>query len=289
MRIVVLTSPESWYFRDLQRAAGDGIQIEAVPFTRLTSMVDVRATEVASVGRILEAADAVLVRTMPPGSLEQVVFRMDALQQLYEQGTRVVNSPKAIEAAVDKYLALAKLRSAGLPVPRTEACQHVDDAMEIFRRFGSDVVVKPLFGSEGRGITRIQDEAIAHRTFKLLTELRAVIYQQEYLEHAGEDLRLLVVGSEVLAMRRFSDTDWRTNVSRGARTEPIHPTAELCEMAFRAARSVDAELAGVDFLVTTQGQTYVIEVNAVPGWRAMAGATGVDVAQRVLRVLGRAS
>ncbi len=110
---------------------------------------------------------------MPPGSLEQVVFRMDALGRLEAAGATVINPPRAIECAVDKYLTTARLAAAGLLVPRTVACQTVEDAMAAFELLGGDVVIKPLFGSEGRGITRLQDEALAERAFRLLVQLGA--------------------------------------------------------------------------------------------------------------------
>ena len=219
---------------------------------------------------------------MPPGSLEQVVFRMDALQRLAAGGIPVINSPKAIEAAVDKYLTLSLLQNAGFEVPATETSQTVDEAMEGFHRLGGDVVVKPLFGSEGRGIARIADEAIAVRTFKMLTQLGAVIYQQKFIDHEGYDVRLLVIGDEVLGMRRSNQLDWRTNVSRGAKAEAIEVSSDMADQAMRAAKSVDASIAGVDFLPAKDGRYYAIEVNAVPGWRAMAKTQEIDVAEKVL-------
>lgn len=283
MRLAVLSSPDSWYFQDLRRAAGTTHEIQAIPFSRMTSSIDQRVT-VSSLEQPLDAFDAVLVRTMPPGSLEQVVFRMDALQQLESRGQRVLNSAKSIETAVDKYLTLARLHAAGFVVPRTETCQTADDAMESFARFGNDVVIKPLFGSEGRGITRINDEAIAVRTFKLLAQLGAVIYLQEFVPHEGYDLRLLVLGDEVFGMRRSNALDWRTNVSRGAKTEAVEVSSDLRELAIRAASCVGAVMAGVDVLIGKDGRRLLIEVNAVPGWRAVARTLDVDIADRVIQL-----
>ncbi len=233
----------------------------------------------------LAAFDCLLVRTMPPGSLEEVVFRMDALARLEATGTPVVNPPKAIECAVDKYLASARLQAAGLRIPRTAACQTPEDAMRAFAELGGDVVVKPVFGSEGRGITRLADEALALRAFKLLADLRAVIYLQEFVPHEGFDYRVLLVGDRAWAMRRRNPLDWRTNVARGAKAEPCELSAELADLARRAAAAVGAPLAGVDLLPGRDGQLYAIEVNAVPGWRALAQAHRIDVAAQVLEYL----
>jgi ribosomal protein S6--L-glutamate ligase len=289
MRIAVLGSPDSWYLRDLARAADGRDEIISVPFDRLTSRLAcdfARNESIASADRELTDFDAVLVRTMAPGSLEQVVFRMDALARLEASGVTVVNSAKAVEAAVDKFLTSAKLQAAGLATPRTVACQSADDAMQAFAELGGDVVVKPLFGSEGRGITRLQDENLALRAFRMLEQLGAVLYLQEFIPHEGYDLRLLVVGRKVLGMRRRNADDWRTNVSRGAAAEPLEVTPELAELAHRATDAVGATVAGVDLLPDRQGLLWAIEVNAVPGWKALAATTGVDVARLVLDYVG---
>jgi len=151
-----------------------------------------------------------------------------------------------------------------------------------FAMLDGHVVVKPIFGSEGRGIARLQDDAMAERAFRLLESLGATIYLQEFIRHDGFDLRLLVIGKRVLGMRRRNPHDWRTNCSRGAEAEPLHVTPELADLALRAAGAVGASLAGVDLLPMPNGRLAAIEVNAVPGWKALAGALDVDVARLAL-------
>jgi ribosomal protein S6--L-glutamate ligase len=198
MRIAVLGSPDSWYLGDLRRASTAHEEIISVPFDRVSSQLACSfargAESITSADCELTTCDAVLVRTMAPGSLEQVVFRMDALARLEASGVTVVNPAKAVEAAVDKFLTSAKLQAAGMATPRTVVCQTADDAMQAFAQLGGDVVLKPLFGSEGRGITRLQDEALALRAFRMLEQLGAVLYLQEFIDHPGYDLRLLVIG-----------------------------------------------------------------------------------------------
>jgi ribosomal protein S6--L-glutamate ligase len=150
---------------------------------------------------------------------------------------------------------------------------------------GGDVVVKPLFGGEGRGITRVNDAAIAQRVFRTLEQLGAVLYLQEFIPHSGCDYRVLVSGEQVLGMRRCHASDWRTNISLGATAEPLEVSAELAALARRATAAVGTSIAGVDFLPGSDGQLYAIEVNAVPGWRALARVTEVDVARQVLQCL----
>jgi ribosomal protein S6--L-glutamate ligase len=282
MHFAVLAARDSWYFRDLARAAGDEHQLTPFSYKSLASTIRGGDLTVQSGEQPLKAFDGVLVRAKPPGSLEQVVFRMDALAQLERAGVPVVNPAKAIEAAVDKYLATVRLQSAGFLVPTTIVCQTMDDALAAFETLGGDVVLKPLFGGEGRGIARLNDAAVARRIFAALEQIGAVHYIQQFIPHEGVDWRLLVVGDDVFGMKRINRDDWRTNISLGARPGPLEVTVELAQLARRAAAAVGATVAGVDLLPAKDGRLYALEVNAVPGWRALAEVAGIDVAKRVL-------
>lgn len=286
MKIGILANEGSWYYRDLQRAAHSlGVDCKRLDFERLVARVGSHG-EIVSGGDFPTAFDVILVRTMPPGTLEQVVYRMDALAWLAANGTRVVNSPKSLECAVDKYLTTARLSAAGLPVPETIVCEHEDDAMAAFEELGGDVVVKPLFGAEGRGIVRVSDPDLAHRTFRTLMRLNAVLYLQRYIDHEGFDVRVLVLNGRIVgSIRRHSPDDFRTNVSRSAIAELHKVTSTEADFALRAAEITGAYIAGVDLLYDRQGACYVIEVNAVPGWQAFAKTTGIDVAARLIEEL----
>ncbi|SFI27971.1 ATP-grasp domain-containing protein [Planctomicrobium piriforme] len=287
MNIAVLGQADSWYVAELTRAAqGRGHAAECVDFRRLSAAVWEAQTLVTAGEAALHRVDAVLVRTMPPGSLEQVVFRMDALQRLEAQGIQVVNPPRAIEAAVDKFLTTARLAANGLPTPRTVVCESADDACIAFERLGQDVVVKPIFGSEGRGILRVSDPDLAYRTFRTLERTQAVLYLQEFIQHSGFDVRVLVLNGEVLGtFKRRHPTDFRTNVARAAVAEPHVATEEERQLALQACAAVGACFAGIDLLYDPAGRCLVIEVNAVPGWRAFQRVSGLDVADKVIEFL----
>lgn len=289
--LVALVSGFGWHVADLERAAGRiGVSLASVPFPRVAASVAMPegAAAVTAGENDLTAVDGVLVRMMPPGSLEQIVFRMDALHKLQALGVPVLNPPRAVEAAVDKYLTLALLESAGLPVPATWAGESADDALAAFDRLGGDVVVKPLFGSEGRGLVRLTDREIAWRTFHALARVGAVHYVQRAIKHPGHDLRAFVLCGEVIgAMRRHAPSpEWRTNVSLGGRAEATRLEPEAERLALDAARAVGAEMAGVDLIADLErGRLVVLEVNAVPGWRALARVTGIDIAAAILTAL----
>src|SRR5262249_44045068 len=189
--------------------------------------------------------------------LEQVIFRMDVLQRLHARGIPVLNPPRSVEICVDKYLTTACLEAAGLPVPPTIVCQHADAALEAFAALGGDVIVKPLFGSEGRGMVRVSDTDLAWRTFRALERMQSVIYLQRYIPQPGWDLRALVLDGQILAaMRRRSAAGWRTNVAQGGRAEVTRLGSEQEQLALRAARVVGAAVAGVDLLPGPRGEWY---------------------------------
>jgi ribosomal protein S6--L-glutamate ligase len=292
-KLVALVSGMGWHVQDLRRAARTlAVDFDAIGFPRVVSRLGCGRERIEAGGIDLTTVAGVLVRMMPPGSLEQVVFRMDALHRLQALGIPVLNPPRAVEMAVDKYLALAALAAAGLPVPPTWTGESAAEALEAFETFGGDVVVKPLFGSEGRGLVRVANRELARRTFQTLERLSAVLHVQRAVRHPGHDLRLFVLGDRVLgAIRRHApDGDWRTNVAVGGRPEPFAPDSHLEQLALRAARAVGARMAGVDLLPDLDSSGLVVlEVNAVPGWRALARATGIDVAAEILGLLGKAS
>lgn len=287
--LVGLVSGFGWHVQDLARAAIlVGVRFEAVPFPKVVGKVGGGPARVEAGGIDLMSSDGVLVRMMPPGTLEQVVFRMDALQRLTATGVPVLNPPRAVEAAVDKYLALAMLDAEGVPVPETWVGETASEAQVAFANLGGDVVVKPLFGSEGRGLVRVSDPEIAMRTFRTLERLGCVLYVQRYIKNPGFDVRAFVLSGQILgAIRRHaSGGDWRTNVAVGGRPEVCVLEPEVERLALRSARAVGAIMAGVDLLWDLEtGRWVVLEVNAVPGWKALGGTTGIDVASAVLAAL----
>jgi ribosomal protein S6--L-glutamate ligase len=287
MHIAILANPTSWYRRDLERAAtARGHRVCCLPFERLSACVQTGKATVRGEEVDLAQVSAVIVRTMPPGSLEQVVFRMNLLAQLEARGVQVLNPARAIECAVDKYLTTARLSAAGLPVPETIVCEDAETAQQAFESLGGDVVVKPIFGAEGRGILRVSDPDLALRTFRTLERLDAVLYLQKFVDHEGSDLRAMVLNGRIIgAMRRRNPHDFRTNVSRQATAEPVTLSSQEQEWALRASKAVGTRVAGVDILYGRDGSGYVIEVNGVPGWQALSRVTGVDVAMEVIKDL----
>jgi ribosomal protein S6--L-glutamate ligase len=136
---------------------------------------------------------------------------------------------------------------------------------------------------------RVSDPELARRVFHAIERIGSVLYLQGAIRHPGHDWRLFVLGGRVLgAIRRHSPAgEWRTNVAVGGRAEAARPDEAAEQLAIAAARAVGARMAGVDLLPDHDGRLLVLEVNAVPGWKALAKATGIDVAAELLRELFR--
>jgi len=215
---------------------------------------------------------------------------VDALHWIEERGVPVVNSARAIERSVDKFYTTALLQEAGLPVPETVVCERADAAMEAIRRMlasGGEVIVKPIFGSMGHGLVRIADAELAWRVVRPLEQMRSVFYVQRAIDSGGRDVRLFVVGRRVVGAieRTAPPGDWRTNVARGGIARAIEPSSEWKDHALTAARAVGADYAGVDLLESRTGEVFVLEVNGIPGWKGLQGASAFDVAASIVELV----
>ena len=288
MRAVILSARTGWHTDELCRALGERGHLGVVlPYEGLVGRLGRVEAGLSSADVPIFDADVVLARIIPNGSLEQIIFRVDALHWIEERGVPVVNSPRAIERSVDKFYTTALLQQAGLPVPETVVCERADDAMDAIRRMlslGGEVIVKPIFGSMGHGLVRIGDAELAWRVVRSLEQTRAVFYVQRAIDHGGRDVRLFIVGGRVLGAieRTAPPGDWRTNVARGGIARPIDPSSQWQECAIAASQAVGADYAGVDLLVSRTGDVYVLEVNGIPGWKGLQGATGLDVAAAIV-------
>ncbi len=229
--------------------------------------------------------DGLLIRGIPGGSLEQVIYRMDALYALERKGLPCVNSPKTIEKTVDKYFTSALLDEAKLPVPSTVCCENKPAALDAFFALGSDVVYKPLFGSCGNGLLRLQSETEAKQAFSEIAEAGGVFYLQKFIPSSNSDIRAFVVKGRVIAAMRRTGVSWLANVSKGAHARAYKLTTLEEALALAAAKAVGADVAGVDLLVAESGETFITEVNGCPGWQGLATVTSVDIAGEIVSLL----
>jgi RimK family alpha-L-glutamate ligase len=220
--------------------------------------------------------DAVFVRDMSGGSFEAVTLRLGVLHALQHIGVPAWNSARAIERCVDKSMTSFLLARAGLPTPATWATESRETAAAIVEREGCPLVLKPLFGSQGRGLRLIRhpDE---------LPELNAVAgvyYLQRFVRTEGEgfhDFRVLVSQHRVIAAMMRHSAHWVTNVKRGGKPVTAVADSAMKELAVAATRAVGADFAGVDLIQSSNGPV-VLEVNSMPAWSGLQRTTSINIA-----------
>ena len=279
---VIGSDADEWHIRGLlKELRRRGAEAYLLPVTRFRSEIG-GVPRLSVKGYGVDDYDAVIVRRVPGGSAEQVFYRMDTLHRLEDMGVLVVNPALSIERTVDKYYTSALLEDTGIKTPRTIVTESFTEAMKGFQELGGDVVVKPLFGSLGMGITRVSDPDVAHRVLRALEMTKSVYYLQEFIHHPGEDLRVFVIGGQVAASMRRVAQGWKTNISGGGKAKPYKPDAEVTEMSLRAAEALDLKYTGVDVIVSETGEAYVVELNSTPGWEGLQTVTEVDITEAVV-------
>jgi RimK family alpha-L-glutamate ligase len=283
---IVASDPREWHVERLtSELQVRGTEAYVLPATRFRSGVGLEP-RLSVRGYSIDDYDAVIVRKVPGGTAERVFYRMDALHRLGDVGVYVINPPGAIEVAVDKYYTSARLEDAGIKTPRTVVSERFDEAMKAYEELGGDVVVKPLFGSLGMGMSRVSDEDVAYRIFRALEMAQGVYYLQEYIPHGNRDIRAFIIGGEVVASMLRTADDWKTNISTGGKAEPYELEEELVELSVEASAAIGLEYSGVDILRSEEdGEPYVIELNSTPGWRGLQTVTEKNVTALIVDYL----
>jgi ribosomal protein S6--L-glutamate ligase len=214
-------------------------------------------------------------------SVEQIFRRINVLRQIEALGTLVINPIDSMLIARDKYATVVNLRKAGIPVPDTALVEDVFEAVEIVKRWG-EVVIKPLMGSMGYGSVKASDPDLVYVISKVWLAHGQPIYIQKYIEKPSRDIRIMVVGDEVLGgiYRYTPEGLWKTNVAQGAKVEPAPLNEELKELALKSTKALNLIYAGVDIGESKDG--YVIfEVNSAPHWAGFMSATGLNPAEKI--------
>lgn len=272
MRIGVLVSrirvEEKLLFQALEKAGVnyEKIDVESVPF--LLSC------------RHFQGFDAVLIRCV---SHTQAFY---ASRVLESQGVKVINSHQVINVCGDKLLTSLALLERGVPTLHTLVAFAPETALQAIETMGYPVVLKPLHGSWGRLLAKVNDrdaaEAILEHKKTLGGYVHSVFYIQEYIEKPGRDIRAFVVGNETIAAIYRNSPHWITNTARGAKASPCPVTPELDRIARAAAEAVGGGILAVDILESPDGRLLVSEVNHTPEFRNSIEPTGVDIPARMI-------
>jgi RimK family alpha-L-glutamate ligase len=278
-RIGIVVDGNDWHARELAKALR-ALGVAPVPM-RLEACAF--ATNSPS-GLCLDGfgdalPDAVFVRAVAGGSFESVTLRLGILHALRELGVMVWNDARAIERCVDKSTTSFLLARSGIPTPDTWAVQSREAATAIVAREAvhGPLVLKPLFGSQGRGLRLIRspDELPEPGT------TAGVYYLQRFIgvERDGfHDFRLLVSQNRVVAAMMRHSKEWITNIKRGGRPVTVVANDDTKALAVRAAAAVGTDFAGIDILYDRDERPSVLEVNSMPAWSGLQKVTSADIA-----------
>ena len=293
LRIAIMADERGWHTRQLQaalRARGALGRCVDLADCHIDTGAAWHGLVIPGFGR--ELPDAALVRGIAGGTFEQVTKRLGVLHALRELGVPVYNDARAIERSVDKSMTSLLLHAARIASPPTWATESAAHAQRIVMResaAGHALVLKPLFGSQGKGLQLVGDVQGVHHPLPALDKaFGGLAYLQRFiapthhdLTQPGFDWRVLVVGGRaVTAMRRVS-MHWIHNVAQGARCEPAALAPALVDAAESAARALGMDYAGVDLMPSPTG-VQVIEVNGVAAWQGLQRVTGFNIARAIV-------
>jgi len=279
--IAIITDDPGWHGKQLRLAfANRGYESDYVSLAECRFTLAPCRIPVILPGFEDQLPDAVFVRGVPGGSLEEVVLSLDILHALKIMKIPVYNDGHAIERSVDKAMTSFLLHNAGLPTPLTWVLRDRDEALylaETELKRGNFLISKPLFGSQGEGIRRLE------KTTDLLwlAGSHGVYYLQRFVHCIGSgfsDHRVFVVNGRIVAAMRRRGKYWLSNVAQGASCEVIEPDSEMARLAVKAAEALVMDYAGVDIMIDKEGRYAVIEVNSIPAWKGLQSVCGIDIA-----------
>ncbi len=281
-RIAIFTDDPGWHGKQLRLAfAARGYVAEYVSLTECRIVVEEGALPLYIPGFELALPDAVFVRGVPGGSLTEVVLYLDILHALKIMGIPVYNDGHAIERSVDKGMTSFLLQQHQLPTPQTWVLRDRAQALEVAERElsqGHKLISKPIFGSQGEGIRRIEKMT----DLFWLAHSQGVYYLQRFVPCAGEgysDWRVFVVNGKAIAGMQRRGIHWLNNVARGASCEAIPLDDAMAELAIKATAALQMNYAGVDIICTREGGYKIIEVNSIPAWKGLESVCDVSVAE----------
>jgi [lysine-biosynthesis-protein LysW]--L-2-aminoadipate ligase len=231
----------------------------------------------------------------PPAAFEDVDLVVDrclatsrslyATRFLEAYGIPIVNSAATADVCADKVKTSLALRGVGIPTPRTEVAFTTDSALASIERFGYPCVLKPVVGSWGRLMAKVESRSAAEAILEHKATLghyeHKVFYVQDFVAKPGRDLRVVAADGVPIAGMARSSEHWLTNAAKGASTEEFDVDEEARELVERASAAVGSGLLGIDLMET--GDSYTIhEVNHTVEFKALDGVVEVDVPERVV-------
>ena len=224
--------------------------------------------------------DGVFVRGVPAGSLENVVFYLDILHGLERLGVHVYNNAAMIERSVDKAMTSFLLKKAAIATPPTWVTADYQQARTIVEQLSKEnqaVVLKPIFGSQGKDLRLIRDVS---ELPKAADDERLVYYMQQFVaSDRSYDWRVFVVGDRIVAAMQRHGQGWVHNAAQGAECRYTTVSDEMAELAVKAVHAVGLFYAGVDLISDMNNIVQVIEINSIPAWKSLQEVASINIAE----------
>lgn len=209
-----------------------------------------------------------------------------ALRVLNAWGIPTINTAAVAEACGDKVTTSALLARAEVPQPHNLVAFSPESALEAIEEIGYPVVLKPVIGSWGRLLAKINDrdaaEAILEHKATLGSVQHSIFYIQEYIDKPGRDIRAVVIGDRVLTAIYRKSEHWITNTARGGAGEICPVTPEIEEISLKAAQAVGGGVLAVDIVEHPHKGLLVNEVNHTMEFHTVQPLTGVDIAGEIV-------
>lgn len=288
LKIAILSRDAGLYStsRLVEAAENRGHEVHVIDYLRCYMNIATHNPQVMYQGHALEGFDAIVPRIGAP-----YTFYGTAVVRQFEMARAFcANESQAIARSRDKLRCLQLLARKGIGIPVTAAADSTRDVQGLLKIVGgAPMVIKLVEGTQGIGVVLAETEKAAESVIQAFRGLEANILVQEFIAEAkGSDLRCFVVGGKVVAaMKRTGPPgEFRSNLHRGGSAEKVKLAPEERLTAIRAAKTMGLNICGVDLLRSNHGPV-VMEVNSSPGLEGIEGATGVDVATRIVEWIER--
>lgn len=284
MQIAILSrGPRLYSTKRLKEAAlKRGHTVRVMDTMKFSVLTDQGKPELMYDHKIVRGYDAVIPRIGASISF----FGLAVVRQFEMQGVFCANSSVAIRISRDKLQSVQALSRHRIGIPKTAFVKYKAAVMDAIREVGgAPCIIKLLEGTQGVGVILAETEKVAHAIVETLQSTRQNVLIQNFVaESKGEDYRAFVVGGKVVAAmkRKAKPGEYRSNVHQGASTEAVQLDEEYERTAIQAAQIMGLRIAGVDMLRSKEGPR-VLEVNSSPGLEGIEGATGIDVADHIVR------
>ncbi len=287
MQIPIFTDEAGWHGTQLIQAfKARGVDAHCVPLHACLINISGPGPAISIPGHTA-LPQAVFVRRVAGGSLQQVVTRLNVLHMLAMQGVLVYNDGKAIERAVDKAMTSFLLGMRDVKTPATWVCESRQQAQQIRQEAQANqqqLVIKPLFGSQGLGVRKLPFAETLPVPMQQFVD--GVYYFQQLITppvdadgSASHDYRVFVINGRVVASMKRCGAAWLNNLATGGLAKACVANQAMTDLALAAASALNMDYCGVDIMQAQSGEYYVLEVNSMPAWKGLQSVAEQNIAQ----------